>query len=50
MGGPTGLDYGPMFAIMDRSSLTDEQWQEMFDDLRVMEAEAMKVMRERDSG
>lgn len=46
MEGPTGLDYGPAFALMDRRGLTAPAWSELFEDLQILEAEALHVMAE----
>lgn len=45
MNGPTGLDYGVLFVLMDRLGLDEEAFDGLLDDVRVMEAEALKVMR-----
>lgn len=44
--GPIGLDYSAAYPLIDRATSTPEEWDEMLDDLRVLEAEAMDVMRE----
>ena len=44
--GRTGLDYTPMFALMDRMHLSDDDWRELFDDVKVLEASAMRAVRE----
>lgn len=46
--GIIGLDYNVAHRKMDRMSLTPEQWDDMEDDIRVMEAAAMAAMREKD--
>ncbi len=46
MGAYIGLDYVPLFALMDRRGLKDDDWLEMLDDVRVIEAEALDTMRE----
>ncbi len=45
MNGPTGLDYVVLLALMDRLGLDAESFDDLLDDVRVMEAEALKVMR-----
>ena len=45
MNGPTGLDYVVLLSLMDRLGLDAESFDDLLDDVRVMEAEAMKVMR-----
>lgn len=44
MNGRTGLDYPTLFAMMSRLPLSGEEWDDLFDDVRVMEAEALEVM------
>ena len=44
--GPAGLDYGVFFQILDRKRLTDEEYEAMLDQLRVIEIAALKAMRE----
>lgn len=44
--GPTALDYTALFARMDRMRLHDDDWQALFNDVRVMEAQALRAMRE----
>jgi len=46
VGGIAGLDYTPLFLRMDRMSLDDERWNELFHDIRVCEAAALKEMRQ----
>jgi len=45
MAGPIGLDYNAAYPLIDRATSTPEEWDDMLDDLRVLEAEAMDVMR-----
>lgn len=40
------LNYAVLFARMERMRLSDERWEEMFSDIRHMEREALRVMRE----
>lgn len=42
MSGATGLDYGPLFTRMSRLSV---EWEQTFDDIRVLEAAALEQMR-----
>lgn len=42
--GPTALDYTPLFLRMDRLGLTDDAWNQLFADLRVLEAAALQQM------
>lgn len=44
--GPTALDYTALFARMDRLRLSDQGWEEMFADVRVLEAQALRTMKE----
>lgn len=46
MSGPIGLDYNAAYPLIDRATTTPEDWSDMLDDLRVLEAEALDVMRE----
>jgi hypothetical protein len=46
MNGPTGLDYGPLFARLDRLGLTPDEWEIRFADIRHIEAAALTQMRE----
>lgn len=43
-GGPTGLDYGVLPAVMDLAGIEPEQRAEVFADVRVMEREALQAM------
>lgn len=44
--GPTALDYTALFLRMDRMRLDDDDWQALFADVRVLEAQALRSMRE----
>lgn len=44
--GPTALDYTALFARMERMRLADDDWQALFADVRVLEAQALRAMRE----
>lgn len=46
MGGYYALDYTALFARMDRMRLDDDRWEELFHDIRVCEAAALKEMRQ----
>jgi hypothetical protein len=46
MAGRTGLKYQVLFDLMDRQQLSGDEWQEMFDDIRAMEAAALNAMHE----
>ena len=45
MGGYIGLDYTPIFKVMDMDGLTGQDWQNAFDDLRAIEAAALEQIR-----
>lgn len=44
--GPIGLDYGAIPAVLRLITLPRATWPDVFDGLRVMESEALKVMGE----
>lgn len=44
MGGATGLDYGPLFHKLDRLDLTAERYDELEEQIRVMERAALVEM------
>jgi hypothetical protein len=46
MSGPTALDYTALFLRMQRMNLSDANWQQIFDDVRVMESAALEQMHE----
>lgn len=46
MGGPTGLCYEALYPLLDRAAASPEEWDELFDDIRAMEREALSVMQE----
>ena len=48
MGGPTGLDYNVLFACMGRMKLDDQDYEWLFDDIRVIEAEALTAINRKD--
>lgn len=47
MNGVTGLDYNVLFARMDRLHLSEEAHQQLFDDIRVIEAEALQILNQK---
>jgi hypothetical protein len=47
-GGPTGLDYNVLFTRMARMGLSDERYEQLFDDIRVIESEALAILNKRD--
>lgn len=47
MNGPVALDYVPLQHELDRMGLSEEDREDLFDDIRVMEAEALDaIMKE----
>lgn len=44
--GHYALDYTALFARLDRMRLDDERWEELFADIRVCEAAALREMRQ----
>ena len=44
MSGPVGLDYNVLFRIMDNLNIPQQEWQDMFEDIRVMESTALDTM------
>jgi hypothetical protein len=45
--GATGLDYGPLFSLMDRLGHTGQAWFDLFDDIRILESAALGTMRDK---
>lgn len=43
-GGPTGINYEPLFRRLDRMKLDDERYEEIFRGFRAMEAEALTTL------
>jgi hypothetical protein len=48
MSGPTGLDYNVLFSRMDRMHLSAQDCEWMFDDIRVIESEALSFLNRKD--
>ena len=46
MAGATGLDYAALPAVLQLTGQPNEQWSQVFDDLRAMEGEALVHFRE----
>ena len=46
--GPTGLDYGVLYRDLDRLNLTPEQYEELRQEIRVMESAALDEMHRED--
>lgn len=44
--GATGLDYEVLFALLDRRGYAGDEWERMFEDIRLMEREALAAMRD----
>jgi len=44
MNGATGLDYCALYPLLDRAAKDDEEWQQLFDDIQVMESAALSIM------
>lgn len=47
-GGIVGLNYIPLFTRMDRMKLTEQEYEWMFDDIRLIESEALKAINTKD--
>lgn len=47
-GWPTGLDYNVLFTRMARMDLSDERHEQLFDDIRVIESEALRIINKKD--
>lgn len=45
-GGATALDYNPLFHVLDRMGLDDEEYDELFDCIRIIESEVLDVWAE----
>ena len=45
MGSYIGLDYTPIFTVMDKDGLSGQAWHDAFDDLRAIEAAALEQIR-----
>lgn len=48
MAGPTGLDYNVLFSVMERRRYSAETYERVFQDIRVIEAEALTIINKRD--
>lgn len=46
MNGPVALDYVPLQHELDRMNLSEEDYDLLFADIRLLEAEALDVMRQ----
>lgn len=47
MNGPVGLDYNVVFHELDRQGLVGEEYDELMASVRIMESEALTIIRER---
>lgn len=45
MGGRYAMDYGVLFMRMDRMRLTDDEWESLYLDVRVLEQAALEQLR-----
>lgn len=48
MGGMIGIDYNVLFPRMDRMNLSDQDYEWLFDDIRVIESEALSAINRKD--
>lgn len=46
MGGPTGLDYGAIYPLLDRIATDPAEWMDLFEDIQTLERTALKQMSE----
>jgi hypothetical protein len=46
--GPTGLDYNVLFTRMARMGLDDAEYESLFQDIRVIESEALTIINTRE--
>lgn len=46
MGGAIGLDYNVVFHELDRKNLDKSEYDDFFNDIQIMEAEVLRIMRE----
>lgn len=44
--GAVALDYNPLFHALDRMRLEDDEYEELFDSIRIIEAEVLEVWQE----
>jgi hypothetical protein len=43
-GGATGLDYTAAYPLIDRLAQDEDEWTQLFNDLRILESEALATM------
>ena len=48
MSGPTGMDYGAMYPLMERMALDADAWDELLDDIRALESAALDEIHTKD--
>lgn len=46
--GPIGLDYNVLFALMNRMNLGEQEFDFLFNDIRVVESTALTILNTRD--
>lgn len=46
--GPSGLDYNVLFHRLDRMKLSEQDYGWLFDDVRVIESEALSIITKKD--
>lgn len=44
VGGRTGLNYAALYPLLDRMTQDPDEWERLFDEVRVMEAAALEEM------
>jgi hypothetical protein len=49
MNGTTGLRYEAIYPLLDREAATPQEWEDLFDDLQVIERAALKQMSDNHS-
>ncbi len=42
----TGLDYAPLFVLMDKQQISGQDWHNTFEDIQAMERSALMAMRQ----
>ena len=47
MSGPTGLDYNVVFTRLERMRLSEADYEQLFEDLRVIESEALTILNKK---
>ena len=46
--GPIGLDYNVLFALMQRMNLSEQDFDFLFHDVRVVESTALRILNTKD--